>query len=263
MTVAETECRARVVVLGASNVERGIATVVSVARNVFPGPIEYFLACGHGRSYGMESSVLGRRLPGIAPCELWPALADRPPLPTVAVLTDIGNDLLYGVPVERIARWVEECVARLCAADARVAIAGLPLGALETLQPWRFALLSRMFFPLHAVRFESLRADALALDAALREIAARHATGWIAPSAEWYGFDPIHVRRRVSAVAWEKFFRAAHSGDDARFDAPRTSFREWLRLKRWRPLRRRLWGIEQLQQQPVGMLRDGSRVWLY
>lgn len=251
------------IVLGASNVERGIATVVAAARATFPGPIEYFLTCGHGRSYGLESSVLGRRLPGIAPCEMWPALAARPALPTVAVLTDVGNDLLYGAPVERIAGWVEECVSRLRERHARVAIAGLPLGALSTLPRWRFALLSRLFFPLHAVRFDTLRADAMQLDATLRAIAARYDAGWIAPRAEWYGFDPIHIRRSVSAGVWEKFFSAAGAPLEARDSASRATFRQWCYLKRLRPLRRRLWGIEQLQSQPAGALEDGSRIWLY
>lgn len=251
------------IVLGASNVERGIATVVSVARDLFPGPIEFILACGHGRSYGMESSVLGRRLPGIAPCEMWSALADRPALPTFAVLTDVGNDILYGAPVERIAGWVDECLERLNAMDARIAIAGLPLAALETLPRWRFALLSRMLFPLHAVRFEQVRADAFALDEALRAIAARRGAGWIAPRAEWYGFDPIHIRRRVSRAAWGNFFSAAGAPSETRKIDSRASLRQWLCLKRLRPARRRMCGFEQRTPQPAGLLDDGSRVWLY
>jgi len=256
-------CQTRVIVLGASNVERGISTLVSVARAAFPGPIEFFLACGHGRSYGMESSVLGRRLTGISQCELWSALSERPALPTVAVLTDVGNDLLYGAPHERIAGWVEECVARLRAHQAQVALAGLPLGALATLSRWRFRLLSRALFPMHAVHFETVRADATALDAALRAIVARHDTGWIAPPAGWYGFDPIHIRRSVSRAAWEKIFFASRAALNAVDGAPRGSIRQWLYLKRLRPLRRHWWGVEQYQPQPAGALSDGSRVWLY
>lgn len=256
-------CRTRVIVLGASNVERGISTIVSVARNALAGPIEFVFACGHGRSFGIESSVLGRRLPGIAPCELWPALGAFPALPTVAVLTDVGNDLLYGAPVERISAWVGDCLRRLNDIGARIVIAGLPLESLERLPRWRFMLLSRVLFPMHAARFESVRSDALRLDAALRAQAEQCGAAWIAPPAEWYGFDPIHIRRSVSWAAWEKIFSAAVTDSNARVGAPRSALRQWLYLKRLRPLRRRWWGIEQFRSQPAGALADGSRVWLY
>ena len=55
---------------------------------------------------------LWRELPGIVECGLWDALAQRPPAPTVALLTDIGNDLLYDVPVPQIVSWVETCLDR-------------------------------------------------------------------------------------------------------------------------------------------------------
>lgn len=194
---------------------------------------------------------------------MWSALSERPALPAVAVLTDVGNDLLYGAPHARIAGWVEECITQLRAHQAHVALAGLPLGALATLPRWRFALLSRVLFPMHSVNFEAVRADAAALDAALRAIAERHQTGWIAPPAGWYGFDPIHIRRSVSHVAWEKIFSASRAALHTVDEAPRASFQQWLYLKRLRPLRRHWWGVEQYQSQPAGALADGSLVWLY
>jgi hypothetical protein len=263
MDQSVTECRSRVVLLGASNVERSLATIVRIARSGLPGPIEWFIACGHGRSYGAESSVLGRRLPGIAPCELWDALAARPPLPTYALVTDVGNDLLYGAPVEAIVAWVDACVERLRACDARVVIAGLPLGALAQLPRWRFAMLSRVFFPLHGAQFETTLARAHELDTALREIVARHAAQWISPPSEWYGFDPIHIRKGVWNVAWGKIFLPWNFSAQARESMSRVTFGEWLRLKRMRPAQRQLWGVAQRQQQPADRWADDSSYWLY
>jgi hypothetical protein len=263
MDPASGECRSRVILLGASNVERSLATIVRIARSGLPGPIEWFIACGHGRSYGAESSVLGRRLPGIAPCGMWDALAERPPLPTYALVTDVGNDLLYGAPVASIVAWVDACVERLRACGANVVIAGLPLGALAQLPRWRFAMLSRVFFPLHGARFEETLARAQQLDAALREIAARHEAHWCAPPAEWYGFDPIHIRKRVWNAAWGKIFLPWNLSAQTRESNSRATFAEWLRLKRMRPEQRQLWGALQRRRQPAGRLSDGSSCWLY
>ncbi len=102
MSQAQTT-RPCVVLLGASNLTRGISTVVGMARGIVGEPSEFLIAMGHGRSYGQRSSVLGRSLPGITQCGLWEALRHARG-PTSALITDIGNDVIYGVPVETILR---------------------------------------------------------------------------------------------------------------------------------------------------------------
>ncbi len=47
-----TTSRPRVVLLGASNLTRGISTAVGTARMILGEPGEYLIAMGHGRSYG-------------------------------------------------------------------------------------------------------------------------------------------------------------------------------------------------------------------
>ena len=87
----------RVILLGASNVTLAFPLIVEGLRRSLPEPIELFAAHGHGRSYGLWSRVLMRRLPGIRECGLWESLATRSgegrPL---ALVTDVGNDLLFG-----------------------------------------------------------------------------------------------------------------------------------------------------------------------
>src|SRR5205807_8069752 len=55
----------RVVVLGASNVSLGFGTIVETAARLWGAPLDLLAAFGHGRSYGLRKSVLGRELPGI------------------------------------------------------------------------------------------------------------------------------------------------------------------------------------------------------
>ena len=137
----------RVVLLGASNLTRGISTVVETARKIWGQPLEIFAAVGHGRSYGMESSLLGRRLPGIVQCGLWDELGSRPSLPTAALVTDIGNDILYGVEVPEIVKWIETALDRLSATGVSICMTGLPLAGIAELSPGRFKFFSKLFFP--------------------------------------------------------------------------------------------------------------------
>ncbi|MCZ6542107.1 MAG: hypothetical protein O6768_00410, partial [Planctomycetota bacterium] len=94
--------RPRVVLLGASNLTRGISRAVGIAQAILGTPLEVLIAMGHGRSYGQRSRVLGRSLPGIVDCGLWDALLHGSGRPTYALLTDIGNDVMYGASVPSI-----------------------------------------------------------------------------------------------------------------------------------------------------------------
>src|SRR5262249_38307569 len=100
----------RVILLGASNLTRGISTVVETEPCIWGRPLDILAAFGHGRSYGSRRWLLGRELPGIVECGLWQALEKSPPAPTAALITDIGNDVLYEEPVDTIVSWVEWCL---------------------------------------------------------------------------------------------------------------------------------------------------------
>ena len=109
----------RVVLIGASNLARGISTIVETAQLGWGEPVEILAALGHGRSFGQESSIFTRKISGIIQCGLWSALASAPARPTTALVTDIGNDILYGTSVNVIVGWVATCFDRLSEAGAR------------------------------------------------------------------------------------------------------------------------------------------------
>ena len=119
----------RAVLLGASNLRMGFPWVLSRLRAGAGGPVEVIAALGHGRSYGTWSRLLWvRQLPGIAGCGLWTDLDRRASLPTLALITDVGNDLLYGAPVPEIAGWVEACLERLRERQVEAILTLLPPG---------------------------------------------------------------------------------------------------------------------------------------
>jgi len=69
----------RVVLLGASNMTRGLAGVLGALLRLWPDDrLDAFAAVGHGRSYGAQSWVAGRSLPGILQSNLWESLSQSP-----------------------------------------------------------------------------------------------------------------------------------------------------------------------------------------
>ena len=98
-------------------------------------------------------SVFGRKISGIFPCALWQDLQNRPPLPTAALVTDIGNDLLYGVTPDRLLEWVERCLDRLADAGAATVVTQLPIDSIERLGEARFRFFRRLLFPRSTAHF--------------------------------------------------------------------------------------------------------------
>ena len=198
----------RVVLLGASNLTRGISTVVRLAQMTFDGPLELLAALGHGRSYGLTSRVLIRELPAISNCGLWDVLQRGPSRPTSALSTAIGNDLFYGATVSEILAWVTSSIDRLAARDARIVMTLLPLDVADTISPWRFRLMRGMMFRNCTRELEELKAMGVELNERLGELAHRSGIHVVAQRAQWYGFDPIHIRMSQWPRAWREILRA-------------------------------------------------------
>jgi len=246
----------RVVALGASNLTRGFSRLVCTARACGGAEVEVFAALGLGRSYGMESRVLARTLPGILDSAIWTALADRPPRPTRALVTDVGNDILYGVSPEQILDWVEEALQRMTVHTDDIVVAGLPLHSIRTLSAAKFLAFRTIVFPGCRVPFTRAVGDAERVDAGLAQLARGYRARFVPLQSDWYGFDPIHIRPARWSSAWQEIF-----GGEAAVARPGTV--ETLRLLALAPERQRLFGIERVRPQRGVRLAAGGSVFLY
>lgn len=259
---ADTAAPRRFVMLGASNLTKGIATVIGTAQRQWPGPLEVVTALGHGRSYGRTTRILGRELPGILQCDLWPALNQAPRVPTTALVTDIGNDLLYEESVEDISAWLADCFDRLLAADAQVAVTFLPVDNLKTLSRARFLLMRSVFVPHSRITLAAVTERAWALNEEIARLARERGITTIAQRADWYGFDPIHIKFSQRAGAWREIFSFWPTGSQQP-PAARGSWSHTLYLRTRVPHARRVLGIAQRRAQPAARLRNGTTIALY
>jgi hypothetical protein len=246
----------RVVALGASNLTRGLQAVVATARAAWGPRVEVVAALGHGRSYGAHSRILVRGLPGILESGLWRDLASRPRARTRGLITDVGNDILYGFSAEQTLGWVEEAIHRLKRLTDDVVLTGLPLDSIRPISRAKFLAVRTVLFPSCRLALPQVLATAERIDAGLAELAAIHAVRFVRLNPAWYGFDPIHIRPSLWRSAWQDILGAgAHDGDRSALEA--------LRLYTMRPERQWLFGIEQLTPQAGVALPSGGRVWLY
>ncbi len=257
--------RLAAVVLGASNVSRGLARLAAAVRGRSPLPADLFVAAGHGRSYGANSRVWMRRLPSILWCGLWRAL-DREGIGrdaggrTVALVTDVGNDLLYGFTPAQVAAWVEEAVARLGDRGADVTITRLPLEAIATVGAARYRLLRTLFVPGCPLSLDEVRAAVTELDERLVDVAVRRGAGLVEQPGHWYGLDALHPRRGRLDTLWHAVC------DSWRLpEAPRrgATVGEWVSLARHGAEVRSLARVALFTPQPVCRFSEGGALSLY
>jgi len=248
--MAEREPALRAVLMGASNLKISLPLVLDRVRKKAGGPVEALAACGHGRSWGTWSRFLFvRHLPGIAQCGLWRELKAGPPRPTLALLTDVGNDLLYGARVEEIAGWVEACLDRLGQAETVITL--LPLARLERLSGRQVRLAAALLFPGRPAPWPALLDRARELDERLRRLGHERGARLVEPAAGWYGLDPIHLRRRARREAWAQIL----PGPEGTGPVKRVPFLG--------AAESRLFGAPLRRPQPAVRLPDGSTVALY
>lgn len=251
----------RLVLLGASNLSRGLPTLLATARRAWSEPLDVIAAAGRGRSYGLTSALLGRELTGLLPSALWQAWHERPDLPTSALVTDVGNDVMYGVPVDEILTWVEETLRRLGERGASTVVTALPMERLRRLNPRTYRALRTLLFPRNRDDFASALERAEAVDAGVRRLAKVYGAALVDPSLDWYGFDPIHIRRRRWSAAWRTIV-AAWRPPQAPPDVGVAPW-SWIAAQLWRPAERRLFGMQQRRAQPCVTFTDGTRVSLF
>jgi hypothetical protein len=248
---------ARVVALGASNLTRGFPAVVAEARAAWGPGVQILAALGHGRSYGARSRVGVRVLPSILESGLWRALGSLSACPTRAVVADVGNDILYGVPPARILDWVEEALRRLQRATRDVVLTGLPLERIRRLTASQFRVFRSIFFPRCRLSFDQALEHATQVNTGLSGLAAALGARLLHPDPRWYGLDPIHIRRSLLRTAWAEILGVSHEA------GAKLSPLEGLKLRCMPPERRWLFGLEQRRLQTGRKLPSGGRAWLY
>ena len=247
----------RVILLGASNLTRSISTVVATASQIWGSPVDVVAAMGHGRSYGLPTQMFGRTLPGIMQCGLWDFVRRCPKAPTAALITDVGNDLLYEAPLDQIMEWMKRSLDQLLSYRSQVVMTLLPMSSIESLTTLRFQFFRRLLFPRSKIQLGTAIALAHRLNDSLRRLGETCGITLFEPRSHWYGVDPIHIKIRLWKEAWNEVLSTWKPNNQYPIAASGSILRWWY-LRRLSPQRRWVRGVECCCQQPVGSFADGS-----
>jgi hypothetical protein len=197
---------------------------------------------------------------------LWSAIEQRPghSAPSFALITDIGNDVMYEASPSQIVNWVSQCIDRLVSVGVpHVNITALPVGSIAKVRPWQYEIVRAALFPTRHLPFEQAVSRALETQHRLERFVADslHASRLrlVPNDGEWYGFDPIHIRRTRWSVAWARFL--AHQPHHDAIRAP-GSLKRWMRLRTHMPEQYDIFGMVRGRSQPL-TLEDGTTIEMY
>ncbi len=253
----------RVIIVGASNVTLGVSSLIRTCHAAWGTPLEFFYVGGHGRALEYPSRVLGRVLPPTLECGIWKKLEERPKLPTAVLVTDIGNDLVYGAPPDQVVDSVAKLLARLKPQAERIVMTGLPADSIARIPRKHYYRFRRWLFPSSPLEYDDAITGARKINRRLLEIPTQYDCYLISPQLQWYGKDPVHVRWKWYPHAWARFVTPWL--DFGRTLTPKLGKRvdTWRWWRRLRPAQEQWWKKNRLREQPCFRDAKGSTYWVY
>lgn len=192
--------------MGASNLARGYSALVNcLTRCLHPHPVEVLHAMGPGRGYCAKGGVFNVVYSPIGISGILNAARERAQnaRQVTALITDIGNDIMYNVPVTEIISCLGSLMRELNAMDAEVFVNPIPLEIEEDVSKLQFRILRAVFFPHSPVGYSEAADAVREINRFLQESAGGRIH--LLPSAkDFHGADKIHYSMLHSHKAWSQ-----------------------------------------------------------
>jgi hypothetical protein len=177
------------VLLGASNLSRGcFALVKHIKSCLYPRKVDVLIASGPGRAYYTSGGLLNVSYPPIYASDIFEVAQNKSKsgYQVVALVTDIGNDIMYGV--------------------SEIFYTTLPVAFEKGDHPVWFCILRSLLFPRSTVAYDEATAGIIEVNRFLKESACRQ--GRLIPDMDRYlGYDEIHYGWLRAHNAWSHVAR--------------------------------------------------------
>ena len=193
------------VLLGASNLSRGcFAFARHMKVCLYPRKVEVLVASGPGRAYCASGGLLNVSYPPIQSSDIFDMAQGKREsgYRVVALVSDIGNDIMYGVPAEQVTETVQQIFAKLQLLDAEIFYTTLPVAFEKRVNPLWFYLLRSVLLPSSRVSYDEAVAGIIEVNQFLRQSASKQCY-LISDMDRYLGFDEIHYEWLHAHSAWD------------------------------------------------------------
>jgi len=192
------------ILLGASNLSRGcFAFARHMKTCLHPRKLEVLIASGPGRAYYASGGLLNVSYPPICTSEIFEVAHNKSEsgCQVVALVTDIGNDIMYGVSAEQVIETVQQVFDKLQSLNAEIFYTTLPVAFEKGIHPIWFYILRSVLLPFSRVSYSEATAGIVEVNRFLKERAGSYGH-LISDMDRYLGFDDIHYGWLRAHSAW-------------------------------------------------------------
>lgn len=205
-TPSNSDLPISIILLGASNLSRGYQGLTHcLAKNLQPHPVTFLSALGPGRGYCGSGGVFNVTYPPIKTCEIFSQFKSkrRDSSRKIALIMDIGNDIMYGASGEEIIWDIKNIHSRLLDIGADTLIVPIASTLMKQLTPLNFVLLKKIFFPRSAVQREEAISAIREINDSIDEGIGERVTV-IRGLEKFTGWDKIHYDFFCMTDVWSR-----------------------------------------------------------
>jgi hypothetical protein len=192
------------VLLGASNLSRGcFAFARHMKACLHPRKVDVLIASGPGRGYCVLGGLLAVKYPPIYSCDIFEVAQSKSEsgYQVIALVTDIGNDIMYGVSIENLIDTLQQVFTRLQSMNAEIFFTTLPVAFEKEVHPAWFYILRSLLLPFSRVSYDEAVTGIVEVNRYLRKFTSEKFH--LIPDMDKYiGFDEIHYRWLRAHHAW-------------------------------------------------------------
>ena len=192
------------ILLGASNLSRVCFAFSRHMKDcLHPRKIEVLIASGPGRAYYASGGLLNVSYPPIQSSEIFEIarVKSKCGYQVVALVTDIGNDIMYDVSTGQLVETLQQVFSRLQSMNAEIFFSTLPVAFENRVHPAWFYILRSVLLPFSRVSYDEAVAGIIEINRFLRESASEHCH-LIQDMDSYLGFDEIHYGWLRAHKAW-------------------------------------------------------------
>ena len=192
--------------MGASNLARGYSLLTRHISSCFgKNKTEFLNALGPGRGFCARGGMFNFTYPPIQDCRIL-EVAKKKSCDTRAVLiTDIGNDLMYGVLADTLIESLDGLIGRALQWDAEIFLTSIHVNLKKDVSPTMFFILKSFFYPGSSITYEEADLFIIKVNGYLEEKARQNERVYlISGMTSFIGMDKIHYSFLKTHLAWEK-----------------------------------------------------------
>ena len=192
--------------MGASNLARGYSLLTRHISSCFgKNKTEFLNALGPGRGFCARGGMFNFTYPPIQDCRILEVAKKKSCDTRVVLITDIGNDLMYGVLADTLIESLDGLIGRALQWDAEIFLTSIHVNLKKDVSPTMFFILKSFFYPGSSITYEEADLFIIKVNGYLEEKARQNERVYlISGMTSFIGMDKIHYSFLKTHLAWEK-----------------------------------------------------------